>query len=353
MTKKKEVNGFIRVFVSFILGILIYGNVFAQSLPLSAEERGIIQLQYYALKLQVVEIENDGWMFWGELEKEKWPEAFKDSFKEYDSLKAEIQALNVSEGLRNTQKIMVEFIDKTKAIYGALHTLNDEQMKEKFKEHQENVLNLSNAMQDTFKKYYTLSDASELKIIDKELELISDKNDKNSFLNAVDLLGKRKCKQSKVILVDLLKKYKNTPFEASILIRIIDCQQIKDSDLEQDIDSEKYQELALKLLERGEYSPVLFDLFGRWRTVDQMNNHGMSNMSEIPNDEYLKVQWKVAETIIGFIEKNPKDVWAKQQLPVLMTLGNIERGGEVGNLNMNYIAHYFYPDMGEKPESKK
>ena len=79
-----------------------------------------------------------------------------------------------------------------------------------------------------------------------------------------------------------------------------------------------------------------------------MNNHGMSNMSEIPNNEYLKVQWKVAETIMNFIEKNPSDVWAKQQVPVLMTLGNIERGGAYGNTNLNYTAQYFFPDIADK-----
>jgi len=336
------------VFTVFILISIFIGNATAQKLGLTPDERAIIQMQYDALQLQAVEIENDGWMFWGELEKAKWPEALKGSFREYDNLKKQIQSLAVSERLMGTQKIMVEFIDKTKAIYQTLYTLNDEQFKAKFKEHQSNVLYLSNAMQDAFKKYYVLSDGSSLVIIDKELELIRDDKDKKDFLRAIALIKERKCKQSEKILLGLLKKYQSTPFEASILIRIIDCHQIKDSDLDQDVDSEKYQKQTLKFLEKGQYSPVLFDLFGRWRTVDEMNNHGMSNMSEIPNNEYLKVQWKVAETIMGFIEKNPDDIWAKQQLPVLMTLGNIERGGAYGNLNMNYIAHYFFPDIAEK-----
>ena len=67
----------------------------------------------------------------------------------------------------------------------------------------------------------------------------------------------------------------------------------------------------------------------------------MSNMSEIPNDEYDRKRWSIVEIIEQYLEKHPDDAWAKTQISLLMELPIIERGGLMGNSEINDAADLF------------
>ena len=65
-----------------------------------------------------------------------------------------------------------------------------------------------------------------------------------------------------------------------------------------------------------------------------MYNHGMSNMSSIPNKEYNIKRWEIIQTIKQHLKDNKDDVWAKEQVELLLSLHNITRGGAYGNWNL-------------------
>ncbi len=101
-------------------------------------------------------------------------------------------------------------------------------------------------------------------------------------------------------------------------------------------DIEKEIDLLSEILDSRIYSPVLFDVFCKWRTQTQIFWGGMSNRSNIPNWEYNLKRWKVVQTIKNYIETNPADDWAKAQVRLLLGLPNIGRGGHFGNDVLSY-----------------
>jgi len=102
-------------------------------------------------------------------------------------------------------------------------------------------------------------------------------------------------------------------------------------------DIEKRIILLSKILDAGEYSPVLFDTFCEWRTQTQLFWGGMSNMSEINNWKYNLKRWQIVQSIRQYLKANPDDMWAKAQVRLLLGLPNIDRGGYFGNDTLSHL----------------
>jgi len=71
----------------------------------------------------------------------------------------------------------------------------------------------------------------------------------------------------------------------------------------------------------------------------------MSNMSEIPNKEYNIKKWQLVQMIKEYINNYPDDLWAREQVDLLLSLPNITRGGSFGNNNLaNWGSLYGSPN---------
>ena len=60
----------------------------------------------------------------------------------------------------------------------------------------------------------------------------------------------------------------------------------------------------------------------------------MSNSSEIPNLEYNAKRYQVYRTLKKYLKEHPDDQRAKDQVVMILSLPNIERGGPFGNSNL-------------------
>jgi hypothetical protein len=157
MGNKVWVDGLAGLVLGVMLTFVMLGASVAQQAGLSAQENDTIQLEYYAQQVHAVKVEDDGWMWWGELPKEEWSQALEDSYQEYDAIKDKINQLVVSPEIQPTRQNLVDLIDKTKVIYQRLHTLSDEDMQQSFKEHAANVDQFNTMISENVKQYYQLS----------------------------------------------------------------------------------------------------------------------------------------------------------------------------------------------------
>ena len=161
------------------------------------------------------------------------------------------------------------------------------------------------------------------------LSLIENPDEKDLFLEGVGLaLEDRNFLEAGMIFDDLLDSYKDTPVEASIIIFLIDCMRMGGDDVKAVLGDE---ETALGILDefimRGEYSPYIYWVYRQWRVYRQQNDHGSSNWSDIPNDEYIEVLWTLVESTQRYISENPDNICAKKELRQLLNMPLIERWG--------------------------
>jgi len=110
--------------------------------------------------------------------------------------------------------------------------------------------------------------------------------------------------------------------------------------------------LLRSIIERKQYSPVLYQVFYKWRTKTQEYRHGMSNLSGIPNTDYNLVRWEIVQTIKQYLIDNPHVTWAKTQVDLLLRLPNIARGGPFGNDNIIHDWN-LYHDLDKVEQEKE
>ena len=91
------------------------------------------------------------------------------------------------------------------------------------------------------------------------------------------------------------------------------------------------------LMDSGNYSPVLDEVWDTWRTLFQPFFHGASVDSLIPNAYYNKYRKKCFITCLKHIDKHPDDVYAMMCAANLAVNSNIERYGGFGNTAMSKI----------------
>ncbi len=105
-------------------------------------------------------------------------------------------------------------------------------------------------------------------------------------------------------------------------------------------------DVLTQIVNKNAYSPVLYEAFYKWRTTEQYYNHGMSNMSHIPNKEYNEKRWEIIQVIKKHLESVPDDLWAQEQVDLLLSLPNIRRGGPMGNDNLTHWGS-LYVDLSK------
>jgi hypothetical protein len=98
-----------------------------------------------------------------------------------------------------------------------------------------------------------------------------------------------------------------------------------------------------QILDDKIYCHYLFEAWLKWRTISQIQNHGISKFSIIPNDEYDSVRLQAAITILKHIAKNEKDEMAINEFLLFSTHEIIKRYGEYpygNNAGMDFYEIY-------------
>ncbi len=100
------------------------------------------------------------------------------------------------------------------------------------------------------------------------------------------------------------------------------------------------------MMTSGEYSPLLCEIWVRWRAFLQTEVFGNSRDSYIPNDAYDAVRKIFFTTIVNHISENPDDMLAKTLAALLAeTQGLIRNGCCMFGNNAVYDLAVFCPDF--------
>lgn len=100
---------------------------------------------------------------------------------------------------------------------------------------------------------------------------------------------------------------------------------------------------AQRLLESGHYSPLLYDIWVRWRVLYQYCYHGNSTWSDIPNNYYNLIRLQCYETCLKHIASHPTDIIAMNCATQLAGRSNIQRFGWMFGNSTSVEIHELMP----------
>ncbi|MEI8349876.1 MAG: hypothetical protein WCI77_06960 [Candidatus Omnitrophota bacterium] len=332
--------------------VLLPFGLFAYSMSTTYE--AVEQLGYLDKQLRAIMTDVELWLGWGFEEKDLGKKVMESALKDLSDLKKEISAFEVTGELTSIKDLELGAINRLEKIYSDIYKKDEKQIGEEFKTFHEFSKKYLVDFEAAVKKYARQPKfPKDFNPISEELALAGSSQDKEAYQKAIDKMQQRKFKDAALLLKDLLSKYHETAFGDCIKVRLSDCWLNEDND-SKDIFTTEEQDKGVKFLkdiiDSNRYSPVLYNTFLRWRTKEQEMNHGMSNMSDIPNKEYNKKRWLLVQVIRRYLKSNPSDKWAMNQINLLISIPNIERGGTYGNYNLNYYG-MLYMDL-EKEEKK-
>lgn len=304
------------------------------------------------VELQMSAVTTDMYMYLGWFADEKdWikkasVKAIND-LEELEEYVANLKTPNEMVGLRNANNTVIKNL---KAIYVAVENKKPEDIKTEFGIFNKVHAKYSEDFKRALKQYRDMQELpQDFDPFGEELKLANNQEDKDEYQKAIQLIEERNYNQAYDALSKLKARYEGFPFEGCILLRISDCSLRADSDF--DINNELNMEedgldVLTQILNKDTYSPILYEAFYKWRTTDQSYNHGMSNMSHIPNKEYNKKRQKIIHTIKKRLKDMPDDLWAQEQVDLLLNLPNITRGGPIGNHNIEHWGS-LYVDLSK------
>ena len=342
------------------IGVLAIALFCLATMTVLADERKEInkyidEFPYIALQIDAVSTDMSLYLGWLFEEKGQMAEAAKKAIARLDEIRDYLISLDLPEELHLLRDAQVKIIDRYKEIYSGIEKKKTKEIDNEFnsldKLNGKYIEELKRVVEKI--EYTKRFPGKNFKVIDEEISLIQDRQDKKIYLNAVELIKDKKYQRAYEILTGLRKKYKNTSFEYCIMYRISDCLLMEDSNLEvDDKDSrETGIELLSNILDSNVYLPILYYVFLKWRTMEQSYNYGMSNYSEIPNEMYNRKRWHIVQLIKEYLHSNPDDKWAQTQIFLLLDLPNINRGTPYGNTNLLYWGK-LYTDIGDKDIQK-
>jgi len=336
--------GLILVFVIYVLlGRFPFDNTHQNagqqsSMPAvsNSYEPSLDDIRFVELQFSAVITDMYMYLGWFPEEKEMLKKASVKAISDLKTIKDYLRQLNFTGDLIELKDMHLAIIDMLVQIYDGIELKSTDDIKRAFAEF--NGLYYSEKYEEALKQYKSLEKLPEDYDL-KEPECAYNQQDKETYLNAIEFVKEKRFDQAYKDLVRLREKYKDTAFEHCIMLKMSYCLIMAEPNERGDseFNSEKKGIALLSdILDAGEYSPVLFDAFYKWRTMTQLFWHGMSNMSEIPNWEYNEKRWSVIQTVKQHIKDNPDDVWAKTQMNLLLSLPNIKRGGPFGNYNIDH-----------------
>lgn len=304
------------------------------------------------IEFQISAVTTDMYMYLGWFpDKKDWiKEASDKAIADLEELEKRLANLKTPEELVSLRDANNSVITNLKAIYSGIENKESEDIKGAFQSFNKLHAKFSEDFKHALEKYRDMQELpQDFNPLLEELKLANNQEDKDTYQNAVQLINEKKYNQAYEILSQLKVKYGGLPFENCILLRISDCGLKADSDLDvKDKLEMKEDGLAVltQIVNKKAYSPVLYEAFYKWRTTEQYYNHGMSNMSHIPNKEYNKKRWEIIQVIKERLKNMPDDLWAQEQVDLLLSLPNITRGGPMGNHNLEHWGS-LYVDLSK------
>ena len=318
-----------------VIFLLIGGHAFAADL--AGIQKSIYEIKYTGLRFWAVENDMRLPIYWNENQSE-WEQPALEAVREISQIQQDLIGLAIEPELENLRIKSISLIDILKRVYEGIEKKPQEQVDKALEIFWEEADQYNDLFIKNIKDYIDPGKSKEFDVTKEILHLFKNDEDRTQYKNALALIEENRFKQANDILQELLRRYQGQVLEGSIISRIIDCYSymIHDSDGE----GPGYGvELIVKVFQKKEYDLALYDLFEKWRSVEQRLNHGMSNTSEMPNKEYDQERWNIAQVILKHLEHYPNDQWANIQLMLLMDLPIIERGNPnspMGNTNLLY-----------------
>ena len=290
---------------------------------------------------------------WSDNDKKSIKRAADQAIRDLNILRKDIGGLEVSKEADPYKITLFGLIDRFVEFYTDLDKKDDAEVKkgyDKIRSYQETQ---SKDVGSVYAKYIEQDGVGFPDNFDpskEEAKSASSKEDGSAYLNAINLIKERKFKEAYTVLLKLEPKYKNSIFGTCVSLRISDCLIWNFGEYG---DESKGKEMLNKIVNKKQYTPILFEAFKKWRAVTQSHDYGASNMSLIPNDKYNAKRWELIQVIKRYLGNNPNDVWAKAQVNLLLALPNIGRGGLMGNDNNLFYYASLYSDILDKESENK
>ncbi|HNX90875.1 MAG TPA: hypothetical protein PKG81_03350, partial [Candidatus Omnitrophota bacterium] len=123
-----------------------------------------------------------------------------------------------------------------------------------------------------YEKYNLITDSSDLSPYEAEKKLIESVEDSETYLEALKYCDEEKYPEAGELLRKLLDKYTDKSFGDCIKLQISNCLilgNINSKTADRAAGLEEGIGLLTEILDSGKYSPVLYEAFFRWRTLEQ------------------------------------------------------------------------------------
>lgn len=334
-----------------ILSAALLLFLFMTSVSMASEIAAYLEELVY-IEFQISAVTTDMYMYLGWFEDKKdWiKEASDKAIKDLEELQGYVANLKTPVEMISLQDTNNAVIVNLKAIYTGIENKKSEDIKTEFQSFNKLHVKFSEDFKHALEEYRNMQELpQDFDPIIEELKLASNQEDKDAYQRATQLINEKNYNQAYEILSQLRVKYEGLPLESCILLRISDCGLKADSDLDV---KDKLQmkedglDVLTQIVNKTTYSPVLYEAFYKWRTTEQYYNHGMSNMSHIPNKEYNKKRREIIQVIKKRLKDVPDDLWAQEQVDLLLSLPNITRGGPMGNHNLEHWGR-LYVDLSK------
>lgn len=305
----------------------------------NAYKTSMDDIRLVELQIEAVTIDMHRYLGWFPEEKKKLKKASVKAIDDLELIKAYLRQLDFAGQLIELKKSNLAIIDMLIQIYDGIESKEQEDIKESFAGFNSLYSQYSEKLEEIIKKSEPIVKLPEdFDPSKEEIKFAQNQQDRQVYLNAVELIKEKRFVQAHKDLVSLKEKYRDTAFEHCIMLRMSDCLLMAEPNDQGDsiFNSEGGIALFSDILDGREYSPVLYDAFYKWRTQTQSFWYGISNMSEIPNLTYNLKRWQAVKTARQYLKTNPEDVWANAQVGLLLSLPNIGRGGPFGNDNLSH-----------------
>lgn len=319
------------------------GALNSHAVSVTDTESTLFEFQHIGMQVSAVENDMRFFLMYATDDIDGRQRASEDAVENLRALKKNLDALKTGEELGSLKQSLAEAIRSLKTTYIGISSKSSEEIFAEMSTFRESVREYNSSMKTEISNHLELPQLpADFEIIREEQQYFRSESDLTDYKTALAALENQDYKKAAEILQKLLKIYENTPLEASILSRLIQCVNSIPSGLDVLGMSEQLDRLE-NILDSGTYQTRLFTVFEQWRSLYQIQNHGVSNWSEIPNQFYISKRWKAARSLIDHVRENPDEKWAKWQLSIIMDMPIIYRGGKFGNSNMMHYARAIEP----------
>lgn len=322
-----------------VIFLLLEMSIHTFARDLAGIRKNIYEFKYIGLRLEAVENDMRLPIYWNGNQSE-WKQPAKEAIYELSQIKRDLMGMIIEPELDSLKIKSISLIDILKRAYENIENKPQEQMSKELEIFWEEAGQYNDFFMNNIKNYLEPDISTEFDISKEVLFLFNNDEERAQYKIALALIEESRFQDANDILQKLLIKHQGQTLEGSIISRIVDCYSYMINDSEGEGPGYGL-ELFVQVFEKKEYDLALYDLFEKWRSIEQRLNYGKSNTSEIPNKVYDQKRWHIAQVIQKHLEHHPDDQWANIQLRLLMDLPIIERanpGSPMGNTNLFYRA---------------